>query len=119
MLRIHDLISELEDQVGPLKDQSEKAIRYKELREQLKHLEISVYVHQIEGIHTSWQEGNARLEVLKTEQLELSTVVSAHDAKLESGRAELRSLEQEVEKLQEQLRAAAKPTRRAKATESC
>ncbi|WP_150268222.1 chromosome segregation protein SMC [Paenibacillus tepidiphilus] len=103
LLRIHDLISELEDQVGPLKDQSEKAIRYKELREQLKQLEISVYVHQIEGIHTAWQEGNARLETLKVEQLELSTVVSAHDAKLESGRAELRTLEEQVEKLQEQL----------------
>ncbi|WP_151733930.1 chromosome segregation protein SMC [Paenibacillus tengchongensis] len=103
LLRIHDLISELEDQVGPLKDQSEKAIRYKALREQLKQLEISVYVHQIEGIHTAWQEGNAKLETLKVEQLELSTVVSAHDAKLESGRAELRTLEERVEKLQEQL----------------
>ncbi|WP_042199989.1 chromosome segregation protein SMC [Paenibacillus camerounensis] len=103
LLRIHDLLSELEDQIGPLKEQSEKAIRYKELREQLKQLEISVYVHQIEGIHTAWKEGNARLEVLGKEQLELSTVVSAHDAKLESGRAELRSLEELVEKLQEQL----------------
>ena len=103
LLRIHDLISELEDQIGPLKDQSEKAIRYKELREQLKQLEISVYVHQIEGIHTAWKEGNDRLEVLKDEQLALSTVVSAHDAKLESGRAELRALEEQVEKLQEQL----------------
>ncbi|WP_310833062.1 chromosome segregation protein SMC [Paenibacillus pedocola] len=103
LLRIHDLISELEDQIGPLKDQSEKAIRYKELREQLKQLEISVYVHQIEGIHTAWKEGNDRLEVLKHEQLALSTVVSAHDAKLESGRAELRALEEQVEKLQEQL----------------
>ncbi|WP_379152846.1 chromosome segregation protein SMC [Paenibacillus sp. sgz5001063] len=103
LLRIHDLISELEDQVGPLKDQSEKAIRYKELREQLKQLEIAVYVHQIDGIHTAWKEGNDRLEVLRNEQLQLSTVVSAHDAKLESGRAELRTLEEEVEKLQEQL----------------
>lgn len=97
------MISELEDQVGPLKDQSEKAIRYKELREQLKQLEISVYVHQIEGIHTAWKEGNARLETLQVEQLELSTVVSAHDAKLESGRSELRALEAQVEQLQEQL----------------
>lgn len=103
LLRIHDLLSELEDQIGPLKEQSEKAIRYKELREQLKQLEISVYVHQIEGIHTAWKEGNARLEVLGKEQLELSTVVSAHDAKLESGRAELRALEEQVERLQEQL----------------
>ncbi|MBT2292542.1 chromosome segregation protein SMC [Paenibacillus albidus] len=103
LLRIHDLISELEDQIGPLKDQSEKAIRFKELREQLKHQEISVYVHQIEGIHTAWQEGNAKLETLRNEQLELSTVVSAHDAKLESGRSALRTLEEQIEKQQEQL----------------
>lgn len=103
LLRIHDLISELEDQIGPLKDQSEKAIRYKSLREELKHKEISVYVHQIEGIHTAWQEGNAKLEHLKSEQLELSTVVSAHDAKLESGRSALRALEEQLERQQEEL----------------
>ncbi|KAA9004148.1 chromosome segregation protein SMC [Paenibacillus spiritus] len=103
LLRIHDLVSELEDQIGPLREQSEKAARFKELKEQLKRLEISVYVHQIEGIHASWQEGSAKLEVLGREQLELSTVVSAHDAKLESGRAELRKLEEEIERLQEQL----------------
>lgn len=103
LLRIHDLLSELEDQIGPLKDQSEKATRYKELREQLKQHEISVYVHQIEGIHNAWQEGTAKLESLKNEQLELSTVVSAHDAKLESGRSELRTLEEQIEKQQEQL----------------
>lgn len=103
LLRIHDLITELEDQVGPLKDQSEKAIRYKELREQLKHQEISVYVHQIEGIHTAWKTGNAQLETLRNEQVELSTVVSAHDAKLESGRSALRQLEEKIEKQQEEL----------------
>lgn len=103
LLRIHDLISELEDQVGPLKDQSEKAVRFKELRQQLKQLEISVYVHQIEGIHTAWQEGNAKLVTLRNEQLELSTIVSAHDAKLESGRSALRTLEAQIEQQQEQL----------------
>lgn len=103
LLRIHDLISELEDQIGPLKEQSEKAVRYKELKEELKKLEISVYVHQIEGIHTAWKEGSAKLDVLRDEQLQLSTVVTAHDAKLESGRAALRQLEERIEKLQEQL----------------
>ncbi|WP_379136419.1 chromosome segregation protein SMC [Paenibacillus sp. sgz500958] len=103
LLRIHDLITELEDQVGPLKEQSEKAVRYKELREQLKQLEISVYVHQIEGIHTAWQTGNAQLETLKQEQLQLSTIVSAHDAKLETGRLALRQLEEQIELQQEEL----------------
>lgn len=103
LLRIHDLLSELEDQVGPLREQSDKAQRFKELKEQLKHKEISVYVHQIEGIHKEWEAGSKRLEGLKEQQLELSTVVSAHDAKLESGRQQLRRLEETIEAKQEQL----------------
>ncbi|HEY2492913.1 MAG TPA: chromosome segregation protein SMC [Paenibacillus sp.] len=103
LLRIHDLVTELEDQIGPLKEQSEKAVHYKHLREQLKSKEISMYVYQIEQIHNSWSEANAKLSVLQEQQLQLSTVVSAHDAKLESERSDLRKLEQEVETLQSEL----------------
>lgn len=103
LLRIHDLVTELEDQIGPLKEQSEKAVHYKQLREQLKNKEISLYVYQIEQIHAAWSEANAKLKVLQEEQLQLSTVVSAHDAKLESDRAALRKLETEVETLQGEL----------------
>ncbi|NMO96479.1 chromosome segregation protein SMC [Paenibacillus lemnae] len=103
LLRIHDLVSELEDQIGPLKEQSEKALKYKELKEQLKSKEISLYVYQIEQIHTAWSEASEKLEKLKEEQLSLSTVVSAHDAKLESDRLALKQLEEEVEHIQTQL----------------
>ncbi|WP_301626161.1 chromosome segregation protein SMC [Paenibacillus apis] len=103
LLRIHDLVSELEDQIGPLKDQSEKALKYKELREQLKNKEISLYVHQIEQIHTSWSDANTKLNRLKEDQTALSTVVSAHDAGLESDRLALRQIEDKIEQLQGQL----------------
>ncbi|RUT28166.1 chromosome segregation protein SMC [Paenibacillus zeisoli] len=103
LLRIHDLVSELEDQIGPLKEQSEKAIHYKELREQLKHKEISMYIYQIDQIHTSWSEANTKLAKLREEQLTLSTIVSAHDATLEKERSELRVIEEEIEALQGQL----------------
>ncbi|GIP46703.1 chromosome partition protein Smc [Paenibacillus sp. J53TS2] len=103
LLRINDLVVELEDQIEPLKEQSEKAIIYKELREQLKNKEISLYVHQIEQIHASWSEANAKLAKLQEEQLALSTVVSAHDAKLESDRLALRQVEDQIELLQGQL----------------
>lgn len=103
LLRIHDLVSELEDQIGPLKEQSEKAIHYKELRGELKAKEISMYVHQIEQIHTSWTDATSRLALLQQEQLQLSTVVSRHDAMLESDRNELRQLEEQVEHLQNDL----------------
>ncbi|MEW9104877.1 chromosome segregation protein SMC [Paenibacillus sp. S-12] len=100
LLRIHDLVVELEDQIGPLKEQSEKARHYKQLREWLKNKEIAVYVHQIEELHVSWQQANEKLAQLKERELSLSTVVSEHDAKLEVHRIELRKLEEELEKLQ-------------------
>lgn len=103
LLRIHDLVSELEEQIGPLKEQSEKAIHFKELRSELKSKEISMYVHQIEQIHTSWSEATSKLALLQQEQLQLSTVVSRHDAMLESDRNELRQLEEQVERLQKDL----------------
>ncbi|UQZ87304.1 Chromosome partition protein Smc [Paenibacillus konkukensis] len=103
LLRIHDLVVELEDQIEPLRIQSEKAIRYKELKEQLKSSEIAMYVYQIEQIYSSWTETNAKVEQLKKEQVELSAVVGQHDAHLEKHRWETRRLEQEIEGLQQQL----------------
>ncbi|MFX3635525.1 MAG: chromosome segregation protein SMC [Candidatus Pristimantibacillus sp.] len=101
LLRINDLVTELEDQVGPLREQSEKAIHYKQLREQLKTQEISMYVHNIENVHGSWSEANTRLDRLKKEQLEVSTVVSKHDAHLEKDRQVLRELEDALDTLHE------------------
>lgn len=103
LLRIHDLVSELEDQIEPLRDQSEKAIRYKQLKERLKSGEIAVYVHQIEQIHRNWTEASGKLTVLQKEQLELSTIVSKHDALLEKERMEARRLEEEIDRLHEKV----------------
>ncbi|MBB3109360.1 chromosome segregation protein [Paenibacillus phyllosphaerae] len=99
LLRIHDLVSELEDQVEPLRVQSEKAIQYKGLREQLKISEISMYVHNIETVHRSWTEASAKLEKLGQEQLSLTTVVSKHDAVLEKDRQKLREIEETLDML--------------------
>ncbi|WP_168122282.1 chromosome segregation protein SMC [Paenibacillus sp. HB172176] len=103
LLRIHDLVSELEDQVGPLKKQSEKAIHFKALKEQLQTKEISMYVHNIETIHGAWSEATKKLEKLQGEQLQLSSVVSSHDAGLEKDRLQLRQLEAELDQLHESM----------------
>lgn len=100
LLRIHDLVTELEDQIGPLKEQSEKAMHYKQLRSELKSKEISMYVYQIEQIHASWSKASERLESLKHEEVGLAAIVSTHDAKLENDRNALRLLETETEELQ-------------------
>lgn len=99
LLRIYDLVSELEDQVEPLREQSERAIQFKALKEELKSSEIGLYVHQIDQVHQGWNENNAKLEVLRKEELELSSVVSKHDALLEKDRMQLRELESQLEEL--------------------
>src|SRR5690606_8918370 len=103
LLRIHDLVSELEDQVEPLRKQSEKAIKFKSLKEQLKTKEISMYVHNIETVHRTWSEAKGKLEKLEQEQLGLSTVVSKHDALLEHDRQQLREFEQQLDQLHESM----------------
>ncbi|GGD68628.1 chromosome segregation protein SMC [Paenibacillus nasutitermitis] len=103
LLRIHDLVSELEDQVEPLRIQSEKAISFKQFKEQLKTSEISMYVHNIQAVHTSWSEASVRMTRLKEEHLTLSTVVSKHDALLEKDRQKLRELEEALDRLHESM----------------
>ncbi|MEX2414851.1 MAG: chromosome segregation protein SMC [Paenibacillaceae bacterium] len=103
LLRIHDLITELEDQLDPLREQSEVAQQFKKLKEELKFNEISMYVVQIDQLHRSWSESGNRLKQLEHDQLEVSTVVNRHDARLEKSRAELRVVEEQLEHLHETL----------------
>lgn len=103
LVRIHDLISELEDQLEPLKLQAEKAEKFKRLKEQLKQQEISLYVYNIGQLHQSWTEASQSLQKLRDEELRVSAVVSAHDAELEEHRLAIRKLDEQLEALQSEL----------------
>ena len=48
LLRINDILSEIETNIEPLKLQSEKAKKYLNLREELKNIEIGLFLYNIE-----------------------------------------------------------------------
>ena len=48
VLRINDIISEIEGNLEPLKIQSEKAKKYVDLKSELKNIEVGLFVHNIE-----------------------------------------------------------------------
>ena len=50
LVRIRDIVAELEGQVGPLRTQAEKARSFLLLRDQLRTLEVSVWMLGLEGI---------------------------------------------------------------------
>ena len=47
LLRINDILSEIETSIEPLQEQAEKARRYLDLREELKSIEVGLFVHNI------------------------------------------------------------------------
>ncbi len=53
LVRIRDIVTELEGQVGPLKVQAEKARSFLLLRDRLRTLEVSVWLMGLEGLKES------------------------------------------------------------------
>ena len=62
LLRINDKIEELELQVGPLKEQSEKAKKYLLLRDDLRVREISAWMTTLDRIHERASSVQAEFE---------------------------------------------------------
>ncbi len=56
LVRIRDIITELESQVGPLEVQSKKAAKYLELKEILKNLEVNISIYNIDKIKNDLKE---------------------------------------------------------------
>lgn len=54
--RIEDIYVEIENQLKPLESQQQKAIKYLEIKEKLKNLEINSYVKEIEELDTQFNE---------------------------------------------------------------
>ena len=56
LLRINDILSEIETNLEPLKSQSEKAKKYLNLKEELKSIEIGLFIYNIEKYKTNLEE---------------------------------------------------------------
>lgn len=56
LLRLYDILSELESRVGPLKEQSEKAEQFLSLSEEKKKLEVSLWLQTLDGYRESLRQ---------------------------------------------------------------
>ena len=90
LVRINDKIAELELQVDPLREQAEKAKKYLVLRDELRLLEISV-----------WLEN---LDTLKAGARKLEADLRAAEAERDQARADLDALYAEGEQYSEKMR---------------
>ncbi len=76
LLRINDILSEIETTLDPLKIQSEKAKQFLDLREELKNIEVGLFLYNIETYKEKLEQ------ILKDEEI-LNSQIEEENLKLE------------------------------------
>lgn len=71
MLRINDILSELESRVGPLEKEAARARRYLELYEEKKRADVSIWLYDTEKLKSSITEADTAFR-LSEHELELA-----------------------------------------------
>ena len=98
LLRINDILSEIEINLEPLQEQSDRAKKYLNLREELKNIELGLFVYNIEKgkvqleqitndtetIKTQCNDEEVKLEKIKTIKEELKTNLDEITIKIEN-----------------------------------
>ena len=70
LTRYSDILSEIENQLGPLEKQAEKAKEFNELSADLKHHELNTYIAKVDGVATAKGKITSRIKGID-EQTEL------------------------------------------------
>ena len=117
LLRIGDKVSELELQLEPLKQQSEKARKYLELKEELQGVEVAVWLDTLEKLSAAakkaeedyasasfvLQQAHEELEKLYRQAEDLADALRDKDGELETVRVKVSMLEATHQQLDGQM----------------
>ncbi len=100
--RINDIIIELETQLEPLKEQSESARKFLDLRENLKELEVNVYLENLAKFREKLEEFKEQNNIIKNnieaENQKLEEITGANKQKTDL----LKSLEEKLDVAKQQ-----------------
>lgn len=85
LLRLNDILAELESRIEPLKIQSQKAEKFLVLAEEKKKLEISVWVNRLEDMTKNLEQLEEKILVSRTEYENIENDIRQQEQKLEEG----------------------------------
>ena len=96
LLRINDILAEIEANIEPLKLQSDKAKQFLDLREELKSIEVGLFIYNI----NTYKE---KLEQLVKDEDIITSQKEAEDGKMEALQASKEELRQVVDDITAQI----------------
>ena len=107
LVRVNDILSELEKQVGPLKQQSEKAKEYLNYKTDLKKYDVNAFLLETDRIRKETAELNDRLKIVdddledsKSEYEAAENQLNDINAQIDENSQTVSALELENQKLQ-------------------
>ena len=100
LLRINDILTEIEGQIEPLKIQSEKAKRFLSLRDELKNIEIGLFVYNITTYKERLEQIVADLKVIESQEKEENTKLETSQKSKEELKNKIDELATEIENMQ-------------------
>lgn len=103
LVRVEDIISEVQKNVDSLQRQVRKARRHQELAEQLKNAEIQYATIQYFQLLNELKPLQANYELLKKDLNKLSTKITLHESEVEALQTQLVHIEQKLSTAQEKL----------------
>ncbi|MFT3951543.1 MAG: chromosome segregation protein SMC [Oscillospiraceae bacterium] len=115
ILRLTDIIAELESRIEPLRVQSEKAKQFRTLDEEKRNLEISVWVSELTGMRESLSALEDRLLISENEYENLTREIDALEEKIQDGLEAGAQYAQEIEAARAEIHAVELETSRSMA----
>ena len=104
LIRVNDILSELEKQVGPLERQSEKARQYLKLRDELKLYDINGFLLETGMIKENQEENDKNIEIVTQDLAEARSAYEHAKAEFDKVEVELTELEGQITAGHEQIR---------------
>ena len=92
LLRLRDILTELESRVGPLKIQSEKAQKFLEFAGEKKNLEIGLWVYTIEKTKNDLREYEKKITITEAQYNDVCKVLDEITIKIDSSIEEARKI---------------------------
>ena len=100
LLRINDILTEIEANIEPLKLQSEKAKKFLDLREELKGIEVGLFIYNINSYKEKLEKVVEDEEILQNDNKQATSKLEEITNLKESLKQEIDSITNEIESMQ-------------------
>lgn len=103
LVRVGDVLAEIERNLGPLMKQAEKAQKYLALKDELKNLEINLFIYKYDHVAEEKAKVQTQVDTLGAELKKLQNELATMDAASANGMQELSALDKKVATLRDQI----------------